>query len=128
MGVFDTVRGRDEDGRMARAVVENNNFEASESFNSNTGDDAEHATPEGLEGKHAQTVAASAADSAEASLPTYAPNASSSSFGINGVDDDEKEAERNPDHVTDQAGLGQQKAEAAALVWNRAAVVGIYVW
>ena len=42
--------------------------------------------------------------------------------------DDAKELAHNPDTVTSDAELGQQKAEAAALVWGRPALVGIYAW
>jgi hypothetical protein len=113
MGVFDNVRGRDEGGRFTSTVV-----------------DSETTT---YEEKHAQTAESGAerADSAQAAPPAYESDnsdGSENSFGINGVDDDVKEAERNPEHVTDQAGLGQQKAEAAALVWSRPVVFGLYAW
>lgn len=109
MGNFDNVRGRDEGGRLTRTVV-----------------DTDTVTDE----KHAH-FAATGDESADASLPMYdsrTPSGSETSFGIHGVDDDVKEAERNPEHVTAQAGLGQQKAEAAALVWSRPTVFGIYAW
>lgn len=110
MASFDNVRGRDDGGRFTRTVIDpETTFE---------------------ETKHAQS-AATDADGAETAPPAYesrTPTDSQSSFGINGVDDDAKEAERNPEHVTTQAGLGQQKAEAAALVWSRSVVFGIYAW
>lgn len=40
----------------------------------------------------------------------------------------EKEVELNPDHVTANAQMGQQKAEAAALVWPKWAVYATYGW
>lgn len=67
-------------------------------------------------------------ESKHAQFNSQAPSDSDSGFGVNGVLDDEKEAQQNPEHVTDKAGLGQQKAEAAALVWSRPAVAGIYAW
>lgn len=109
MGSFDNVRGRDDDGRFTRTVI-----------------DTDMAAHE----KHVQS-ATTGDESAEAPPPVYdsqSPSGSETSFGINGVDDDAKEAERNPEHVTTQAGLGQQKAEAAALVWSRPVVFGIYAW
>lgn len=108
MGVFDAVRGRDDNGRMTQSVVDTTNFE---------------------ESKHAQSDAAGT--NTVAAPPVYdsqTPSDSDSAFGVNGVLDDEQEVKQNPDHVTDKAGLGQQKAEAAALVWSRPAVAGIYAW
>lgn len=40
----------------------------------------------------------------------------------------EKEVEQNPDKVTQDAHLGVQKAEAAALVWSKPAVYATYAW
>ena len=40
----------------------------------------------------------------------------------------EKEAQEHPDQVTRDAYLGQQKAEAAALVWSKKAVLLAYAW
>jgi len=40
----------------------------------------------------------------------------------------EKEVELRPDNVTKDAQIGQQKAEAVALVWPKTAVYGTYVW
>jgi hypothetical protein len=42
--------------------------------------------------------------------------------------DDARELAQNPDTVTSGADLGQQKAEAAALVWSWPVLVGIYAW
>lgn len=109
MGILDAIRGRDDDGRLTRTVV-----------------DTDTATDE----KHAQSTA-TGDESGEAPPPVYGsqtPSDSETSFGVNGVDDDVKEAEHNPEHVTAQAGLGQQKAEAAALVWSRPVVLGLYAW
>lgn len=109
MGNLDNVRGRDDDGRSTRSVVD---------------------TQTAAYDKHAQ-FAATGDESAEVPPSVYdsqTHSGSETSFGINGVADDAKEAERNPEHVTTQAGLGQQKAEAAALVWSRPVVFGIYAW
>lgn len=67
-------------------------------------------------------------ESKHAQFDSQPPSDSDSAFGVNGVLDDEKEIQQNPERVTDKAGLGQQKAEAAALVWSRPAVAGIYAW
>lgn len=67
-------------------------------------------------------------ESKQVQFDSQAPSDSDSAFGVNGVLDDEKEVQQNPEQVTDKAGLGQQKAEAAALVWSRPAVAGIYAW
>ncbi|ODM23818.1 hypothetical protein SI65_01407 [Aspergillus cristatus] len=40
----------------------------------------------------------------------------------------EREIELHPGQVTEGAGLGVQKAEAAALVWSKKALIGIYAW
>lgn len=40
----------------------------------------------------------------------------------------EKEIEHNPQHVTDDAYMGVQKAEAVALVWGKKAVIATYAW
>lgn len=109
MGNIDNVRVRDEDGRFTQNVI-----------------DTDMAAHE----KHVHS-SATGDEPAEAPPPVYNSQTSSgseTSFGISGVEDDVKEAERNPEHVTVQAGLGQQKAEAAALVWSRPVVFGIYAW
>jgi hypothetical protein len=40
----------------------------------------------------------------------------------------EREIEEHPDQVTADAHIGVQKAEAAALVWGKPALVFIYLW
>lgn len=40
----------------------------------------------------------------------------------------EREIELHPDQVIEGADLGVQKAEAAALVWSKKALIGIYAW
>lgn len=40
----------------------------------------------------------------------------------------EREIELHPAQVTEGADSGLQKAEAAALVWSKTALVGIYAW
>jgi hypothetical protein len=106
MGVLDNVRGRDEGGRFTSTIVDSGTTTYEE--------------------KHARSaeLGTERADSNEADTDDGSEN----SFGVHGVEDDVKEAERNPDHVTTQAGLGQQKAEAAALVWSRPVVFGLYAW
>lgn len=113
MGIFQAIRGRDDNGRFTRTLVDTQRLSE-------------------LEDKSAQT-AASADNNAETSKPEGpelhgAVHNSESSQWINGIDDDEKEIDRNPGHVTDEACFGQQKAEAAALVWSRPVVFLIYAW
>lgn len=40
----------------------------------------------------------------------------------------EKNIEQHPDEITKNAHAGVQKAEAAALVWSKKAVILTYVW
>jgi MFS family permease len=40
----------------------------------------------------------------------------------------EKEVQRNPNHITQDAQMGQKKAEAVALVWSKGAVYATYAW
>lgn len=56
------------------------------------------------------------------------PPTSSDDYLRGDMFDDVKELAHNPDSVTAGAELGQQKAEAAALVWSRPVLVGIYAW
>ncbi|RDW93993.1 putative siderochrome-iron transporter [Aspergillus mulundensis] len=51
------------------------------------------------------------------------PSSDSSIFARN-----EKEVEQNPDKITQDAHLGVQKAEAAAMVWSKKAVYATYAW
>ncbi|KAJ5729241.1 Siderochrome iron transporter 2 [Penicillium malachiteum] len=112
MGVFEAIRGRDEDGRLTRTLT--------------------NPQTTGHESKNAHADTTSADMTQESSLNAESESTENqnggSSYGINGIDDDEKEADFNPNHVTDQAALGQQKAEAAALVWSRPVVFMIYAW
>lgn len=108
MGVFDMFHGRNDNARLSRSIADTDNINESSEI------------------KHPQFVEAGA-ERGEAAPPSY-ETGSESSFGVNGVLDDEKERENNPDHVNAKIGLGQQKAEAAALVWSRPAVIGIYAW
>lgn len=132
MGALDAVRGRDEDGRLAQTIVAFEDIHSDEGAHATgTVDDAKkiHGS-DAHENKHAQVATSLAADGGNP-LPTDSTkqdNGSETSFGVNGLDDDSKEFERNPDHVTMEASLGQQKAEAAALVWNRPTVILIYIW
>ncbi|KAJ5096984.1 Siderochrome iron transporter 2 [Penicillium angulare] len=113
MGIFEAIRGRNDDGRFTRALVDTQGGFEAEDKNAQTATSA------------ANNAGESAIDDTEQRGPTQTPD---SSYGLHGLEDDTKEADRNPTHVTDQAGLGQQKAEAAALVWSRPVVLGIYAW
>ncbi|KAJ5082213.1 Siderochrome iron transporter 2 [Penicillium argentinense] len=107
MGVFDMIRGRNDDGRIARNIVDSGDIQ---------------------EDKHPRSTA-EGADGGEHAPPAYESDIDSqTSFGVNGVLDDEKEQEHNPDHVTYKASVGQQKAEAAALVWSRPVAIAVYAW
>jgi hypothetical protein len=54
------------------------------------------------------------------------PDANSSRLSLE--ERNEKEVTEHPDTVTADAQLGQQKAEAAALVWSKPAVYATYAW
>lgn len=107
MGALDAIRGRDDNGRLTKTVVDPSDLHNSKHAQSNSADTAVEMTPD------------------HESPPV---SDTDSSFGVNGVDDDEKEVIHNPEHVTDKAALGQQKAEAAAMVWSRKTVAGVYAW
>jgi hypothetical protein len=115
MGIFEAIRGRNDDGRFTRSLVDTHGM-------------TEH------EDKNAQAAVATSTASNAEELPfedagQHRPTHNfESSYGIHGIEDDTNEVDRNPGHVTDQAGLGQQKAEAAALVWSRPVVFLIYAW
>ncbi|OGE52780.1 hypothetical protein PENARI_c009G11348 [Penicillium arizonense] len=102
MGVLETVRGRDEGGAIARTIVEDESYRSHEKSGLDAGQEASQSDTESP------------------------PN--SGGFHTGDVNDDEKELVRHPDQVTEGAELGQQKAEAAALVWSWSALVGIYAW
>jgi hypothetical protein len=108
MGVFDMFHGRNDNGRVTHSIADTDNIH------------------DPSERKHPHSVEAGA-ESGESVPPAY-ETGSEASFGVNGVLDDEKEREHNPDHVNSKIALGQQKAEAAALVWSRPVVIGIYAW
>ena len=98
MGVFDAIRGRNDNGRITRILA---------------GD-----------GKDAPaTTSAAAPNDDEQPATTSTP-----SHELTGIEEDEKHNFQDPDKVTTDVGLGQQKAEAAALVWSKPAVFGIYAW
>ncbi|KKK20503.1 hypothetical protein P175DRAFT_0547559 [Aspergillus ochraceoroseus IBT 24754] len=44
------------------------------------------------------------------------------------VEENEKEVIQHPNEITQDAQMGVQKAEAAALVWSKTAVYGIFAW
>jgi hypothetical protein len=102
MGVLETVRGRDEGGAIARTIVGDESYGLHEKSGVDTGQEAPQSD-------------------------TESP-VNSGGFHAGDVNDDEKELVRHPDQVTEGAELGQQKAEAAALVWSWSALVGIYAW
>ena len=58
----------------------------------------------------------------------FADQATSDSDTLSLEARNEKEIELHPDQVTRGAELGVQKAEAAALVWSRKAVLATYAW
>ncbi|KAJ5752559.1 Siderochrome iron transporter 2 [Penicillium odoratum] len=105
MGVFDTIRGRDDDSKLTRAVVDTQNISDPASNNDQT---------------------ATGPDSIEDGTESHGK--SEPSDGTDGVDYDEKLTELDPAHVTHQIDLGQQKAEAVALVWSRPVAFMIYAW
>jgi hypothetical protein len=41
---------------------------------------------------------------------------------------DEKEIQQRPDEINANASVGLQKAEAAALVYSKRSLIGIYAW
>lgn len=113
MGVLDAIRGRDDGGKLTRTLIDAHNISDAEGKNDHT--------------------ATSIADNNESSSikeETEVHHASTpdSSDEINGADYDDREADRDPTHVTEQVELGQQKAEAAALVWSRPVAFLIYGW
>ncbi|KAL8243623.1 hypothetical protein R6Q59_009881 [Mikania micrantha] len=61
------------------------------------------------------------------SSPTGSTDSDSTRHGSL-VERNEKEIATHPDVVTQDAQLGQQKAEAAALVWSKPQVYATYVW
>ncbi|KAJ6109627.1 Siderochrome iron transporter 2 [Penicillium sp. IBT 16267x] len=112
MGVFDAIRGRDDDGKLTRTLVDAHISDAEGKNDHTTTSIADKNEPNSIkdegEGHHA--------------------SASEHSDEINGADYDEREADRDPAHVTEQVDLGQRKAEAAALVWSRPVAFMIYAW
>lgn len=99
MGVLDAFRGRKS---TSRTIVE--------------------------EPQNEKSVAAEADGHSPSSHDPETPPASLDGSHQGDMFDDVKELAHNPDSVTSGAELGQQKAEAAALVWSRSALVGIYAW
>lgn len=113
MGVFDAIRGRDDDGKLTRTLVDAQNISDAEGKNDHTATSTADNNETG-----------SIKDEAEGHYVST-PDLSDD---INGADYDEREADRDPTHVTEQVDLGQQKAEAAALVWSRPVAFMIYGW
>ena len=56
------------------------------------------------------------------------PNSDSDSDTLSLEARNEKEVQAHPDRITQQAELGVQKAEAAALVWSKKTVWAAYAW
>ncbi|CAI7671630.1 unnamed protein product [Penicillium palitans] len=105
MGLPATAEGRDDSKNIDRAIL------GKESYNSqNVKSEANCANGDGSS--------------------QYDPESPPRSDGTHAGDtfDDEKELAQHPDSVTEDAQLGQQKAEAAALAWSWPALVGIYAW
>ena len=80
------------------------------------------------EADKAPTATTSATEPIHSKEATSPPIASIPQSEFIGAEEDEKRELENPDRVTGDIGLGQQKAEAAALVWSKPAVFGIYAW
>nr|POE53480.1 hypothetical protein CFP56_28702 [Quercus suber] len=78
---------------------------------------AAHITQEGAEADHEKSQFA--ADQT---------GVASDSDGLSMEERNEKEVQLHPNVVTAGAQLGQQKAEAAALVWSKKAVYATYGW
>jgi len=113
MGVFDAIRGRDDDGKLTRTLIDAQNISDAEGNN-------DHTATLTADNKKTGSIK-DEVDGHHVSTPK-------SSDEINGADYDEREADRDPTHVTEQVDLGQQKAEAAALVWSRPVAFMIYGW
>lgn len=73
-------------------------------------------------------AAAHEADTAEVKGTDIAVGTGSDSDNLSLEARNEKEAQLNPDAVTADAQLGVKKAEAAAIVWSKKAVVLTYCW
>lgn len=113
MGVFDAIRGRDDDGKLTRTLVNAQNLSDAEGKNDHTATATSNNNETGSDKNEGEAHHASTSDLSDE---------------INGADYDEREANRDPTHVTEQVDLGQQKAEAAALVWSRPVAFVIYGW
>ncbi|KAJ5671497.1 hypothetical protein N7507_000624 [Penicillium longicatenatum] len=93
MGVIDTIRGRDENGRTSKSFLPTPVYEDNTTKQEQPANDISH-----LPG--------------EESLEWH----------------DEKEVQAHPDQINANADYGLQKAEAAALVYTKKVVFGIYGW
>ncbi|KAJ9190807.1 hypothetical protein DTO164E3_8123 [Paecilomyces variotii] len=85
-----------------------------------------------IKGRHDHHLAAAVSES-EAYPPSKAeahvPDQSGSDTETLSLEEREaREIEKHPDQITQDAQLGVQKAEAAALVWPKKAVYGTYAW
>lgn len=93
MGVIDTIRGRDENGRTSKPFLPPPAYEVDTTNQEPPANDISD-----LPG--------------EESLEWH----------------DEKEVRAHPDQINTNADIGLQKAEAAALVYTKKVVFGIYGW
>lgn len=106
MGVFDALGGRDGTGRLSRSIISPQSVIETES-------------------KHFETNASSTSNTDDIILEDSNHTTNDihlSSTSEHGISDNDAH------HVTNEAALGQQKAEAAALVWSRPVVFLIYAW
>lgn len=61
-------------------------------------------------------------------VSTNAAIAIADTHSIDIIEENEKEIAEHPDKVNQNAQAGIRKAEAAALVWSKSAVYGIFAW
>lgn len=92
MGVVDTIRGRDENGRTSKSFLPPDYEDETTKQESPANDTTNNPGEESLEWH------------------------------------DEKEVQAHPDQINPNADIGLQKAEAAALVYTKKVVFGIYAW
>lgn len=78
--------------------------------------------------EHEGTTAADTKNEHDVEQPSAPETEVNSSSRASLEEINEKEIQANPDHVTADAALGVQKAEAAALVWPRWALYATYGW
>ncbi|KAJ5938155.1 Siderochrome iron transporter 2 [Penicillium verhagenii] len=113
MGVFDAIRGRDDAGKLTRSVVDPQGLSNPEFKNDHTA---------------TSTANTDGDDSVEHKIERHHAIKSEPPAEFDGTDHDEEELDQDSYHVTNEVELGQQKAEAAALVWSRPVAFMIYAW